>query len=459
MSKLRKLRNTPRRVFAAAIGVLLILNIAVPVAVMAAKSNNANKRETVEISSATDWEALAKNCVLDTWSKNKDVVLKCDIDLSNTEFTPIPLFMGHFNGGGYRVFGLELNDNASTTGLFRQILAGGVVENVNVSGVITPGGTAQNIGGIVGKNNGSVKNCTFVGTVSGIRYVGGIAGFNGENGVIEECVANGTVEGDHCIGGIAGENDGALLQCINRAAVNTTYDQAASSDENTDISYSAANIISNTASTDDLVDIADLGGITGYSTGIVTHCTNAGDVGYPHVGYNIGGIVGHQFGLSDSCSNKGFIQGRKDVGGVVGQLEPEAKWNYDNSSLKQLKAMINELQTRMETFSNDLSAEQSAITADITKALNALEDTGDAVQSMIDEDEDDGETVGRVQTNAELKASIYSLKTELTAIQTNLDAQSSDDSSTNKALKEAKEAVKDMQGYLDELNEKSEVLQ
>ena len=66
----------------------------------------------------------------------------------------------------------------------------------------------------------------------------------------------------------------------------------------------------------------DLGGIVGLSRGVIRECSNSGTVGYRNMGYNVGGIAGTQSGYIVDCRNDGAVQGRKDVGGIVGQLEP-----------------------------------------------------------------------------------------------------------------------------------------
>lgn len=67
----------------------------------------------------------------------------------------------------------------------------------------------------------------------------------------------------------------------------------------------------------------DIGGICSYSQGTVVNCTQYGVVGYPSIGYNVGGILGRNRGYVATCRNEGHIQGRKDVGGIVGQMEPD----------------------------------------------------------------------------------------------------------------------------------------
>ncbi len=63
-------------------------------------------------------------------------------------------------------------------------------------------------------------------------------------------------------------------------------------------------------------------------------CKNTGPVGYEHVGYNVGGIAGRQSGYLNGCTNQGVILGRKDVGGIAGQLEPEIFLRYGEDLLK-----------------------------------------------------------------------------------------------------------------------------
>ena len=49
------------------------------------------------------------------------------------------------------------------------------------------------------------------------------------------------------------------------------------------------------------------------------------------MGYNVGGIVGRQSGYLDGCRNTGTVRGRKDVGGIAGQLEPQVTLRYDET--------------------------------------------------------------------------------------------------------------------------------
>ena len=167
--------------------------------------------------------------------------------------------------------------------------------------------------------------------------MGGIAGVNTVTGVIENCHSMGTVSGSHFVGGIAGENMGIIRDCANHAAVNTTPRQ--NSVQLPDINIDS---LTNT----EAANIAtDIGGIAGISGGVIRKCENLGNVGYRQMGYNIGGIAGTQSGYITDCVNRGHIQGRKEVGGIVGQMEPAIVIAYSKDTLQILKGQLSELST------------------------------------------------------------------------------------------------------------------
>lgn len=117
--------------------------------------------DTVSISSAEDLLALSKNCALDTWSQGKTVALTADLDLTGTEFSPIPTFGGTFLGQGHTISGLRLTAAGSNQGFFRYLQPGAVVQNLHISGAVIPEGTRSTVGGIAGTNAGTIQNCSF----------------------------------------------------------------------------------------------------------------------------------------------------------------------------------------------------------------------------------------------------------------------------------------------------------
>lgn len=275
------------------------------------------QRQVISVATAEDLLALAENCVLDTWSQDKQVELTADICLEGTDFAPIATFGGVFDGKGHSI-SLNVTGSYSPAGLFGILQEGGVVQNLTVTGNISPEGDGLNAGGIAGINYGVITRCSFDGTVIGKQNTGGIAGSN--YGRIENTSAAGKLTGKKRTGGIAGYHYGEIISCQNTMAVNT--DSVDPTLNVKDISLDFNLDLAKTSDLDANNAASDTGGIAGYSGGTIRDSKNSGNIGYPHIGYNLGGLVGRTSGVVDGCSNTGTIQGRKDAGGIAGQMEP-----------------------------------------------------------------------------------------------------------------------------------------
>ena len=166
-------------------------------------------KETISVYTPEDLAALGENCVLDTWSLDKQVVLEADISLSEVDFAPIATFGGIFEGNGHVISGLDITGDFAPAGLFGIVQSTGRIRNLTVEGTVEPGGEGSNAGGIVGENYGRLENCVFSGTVTGKRNTGGIAGSN--YGTLNGCSAEGSLTGSNRTGGIAGYNDGKIV--------------------------------------------------------------------------------------------------------------------------------------------------------------------------------------------------------------------------------------------------------
>lgn len=325
----------------------------------------------IYINTAEDLIELAKKCALDTWSQGKTIILNKDIDLTNKNFTSIPTFGGTFDGQGYTISGLTLEDYGSPKGFFRYVQAGALVKKLTIKGTITPIGTKTIIGGIAGSNSGILQNCVFTGTIKGDKQVGGIAGINESSGFISNCVAQGVQYGEHQVGGIVGENFGRILLCTNEALVNTTVEENTFGLKDLE-KINAGNLTS--FSTENVVDITDVGGVAGLSSGIIQSSTNNGVVGYQHVGYNIGGIVGRQSGYVNDCVNTGEVYGRKDVGGIAGQIEPYGTWKLSGDSLDNLRKELNTLQGLINNMVNNSKYYSSEMSSELTRTQGYMDE-------------------------------------------------------------------------------------
>lgn len=330
------------------------------------QETEAEQYETIYIDSVEKLQELAELCAYDAWSRDKYVLLEADLELAGRELI-IPVFGGIFDGQGHTVSGLEITQEGSQAGLFRYLQQGAVIRDLSVREArVIPQGSACQTGILVGRNYGSIVNCQVSGVLEGDEEVGGIAGVNEESGVIRSCTADVTVVGTRRSGGITGSNHGTLNNCTNRGNINIyTNDMIYNLEDFTVESLEEA------SSGSRLDAHMDTGGIAGISDGKIYYCTNTGTVGYAHVGYNTGGIVGrlHQ-GYIQNCTNTGHVLGRKDVGGIAGQMEPFMEVEYIDGKLDELDRELDIFLDMLEASHDHLSSYGNQASA-ITRQLNA----------------------------------------------------------------------------------------
>lgn len=337
--------------------------------------------ETVTIRSAQDLLELADSCTLDTWSQGRTVRLAADISLDSVDFTPIPSFGGQFDGGGHTISGLTLRESASPMGLFGTVQAGAVVRDLHVRGSVAPGGARNAAGGIAGENRGTIQGCTFSGTVSGADSIGGIAGVNTVTGTIRSCTAQGSVTGKSMTGGIAGQNLGVISGCRSGALVNITKRDPGLDPAELDL---GADTDLGTLRALDTVNVTtDAGGIAGCSSGMILSCTNTAVVGYQHIGYNVGGIAGRSSGHIANCENRGAVFGRKDIGGIVGQAEPDIVLTLSTGQVENLRTQLDRLQeladqalVNAQDSGDDISRRLGEICGTVDGAVDHAQDLG-----------------------------------------------------------------------------------
>ncbi len=489
---MKQKRNKIGQMLICGITVLGVLAGALPpetfLAAQTAQAAGAGENEAVhdenilEIGTVKDLEILRKNCTLDSWSSGKTVILTEDIDLTGSGFEPIPYFSGVFDGQGHSVTGMTDQGDGSVIGFFRYVGEGAIVRNLHVSGKNTPGGSACILGGIAGDNAGMILDCSFEGTVTGKRSVGGIAGINHESGVISGCTVQGEITAEHEAGGIAGQNGGRIASSRNDGAVNTSLVQT-EEDMRNNLTSNLTSGLSNLSSFDlssvnqeDFVDIMDIGGIAGWSEGTVSDCVNTGDVGYPHTGYNVGGVVGRSNGYLVNCQNEGFVQGRKDVGGIAGQLEPEAIWTFSQDKMDSLKEELTTLNGLIDQLFYDLAGGSDTLRNQVETASACAGETIDELSNLTDAvSEDLGDAAEQIlslvkqlkdayrQENAqEIKTALNSLaqvlsETDFSKISLKADTDGSSDLDIGSVLNASGDAWwPALQAYLDGKSQETE---
>ena len=256
-------------------------------AIYQAPSGSGTKENPYQISTADElfWFASLVNGTLAGVEQNTAAcaVLTADINLSGQTWIPIGdysatprnKYAGTFDGAGHTIDGLKA-DGGSAQG-FVGYMDGGTIKNCTFNGTVTSSGSA---GGICGSNYGTIENCTFNGTVtgSGNGSAGGICGSNSNSGTIKNCTSYGKVTSSKGnTGGICGYNSSTVTGCTNNAAVEGYF-------------Y--------------------FGGICGFNTGTITNCINKGEVKLTaSQDRYMGGICGYSTNTITNCISSGKING------------------------------------------------------------------------------------------------------------------------------------------------------
>ena len=262
---------------------------------------------------------LTANIIVNTGvlDANKNLVSKSDL----TEWKPIGArwssYTGTFDGQGYTISGLYFNNPTSSyVGLFGSIGANGKISNVGVLDSYFQ--FSELGGGVCGVNYGTVRDCKNTGSVRGLAAIGGVCGLNEKGGIIENSFNEGTVSGTgdnvQQVGGVCGYNNGTIKSCYNTASVSGQNSVGGVCGLN------SRGIITNCFNEGTVSGQTFVGGVCGNGCGVTTiNCFNGGIVsGQSHVSgvcgydYNYDGTLTNCYYLSDTA--KGGING-KDVSG------------------------------------------------------------------------------------------------------------------------------------------------
>ena len=169
---------------------------------------------TYDYNNAT-YPNVAANAVLTAdITVNEGDVAGCDGTKAEgwRDWTPIApntaTYAGKFDGQGHTISGLYFNNEEEDyVGIFGQLRDGGEIQNVGLKNSYFRG--RNYIGGVVGKNNGTVENCYNTGNVVGDKWVGGVCGYN--DGTNNNCYNTGKVTGATYVGDVCGQNKGGTL--------------------------------------------------------------------------------------------------------------------------------------------------------------------------------------------------------------------------------------------------------
>ena len=218
----------------------------------------------------------------------------------DSDWSPIALFSGIFEGNGYTISKLRINKpNASNLGFFSSITSGAKINNVGLLDIDIQGDSR--VGGLVGSNYGRITNSYAMGAVTGDWRVGGLVGSN--YGRITNSYAMGAVTGDWRVGGLVGDNGGRITNSYVTGAVTGTGD--------------------------------DVGGLVGSNGGSITNSYATGAV---TGNSRVGGLVGWNWRDITNSYATGAVTGNEDVGGLVGWNSSDGRvtasyWDTQTSGL------------------------------------------------------------------------------------------------------------------------------
>ena len=366
-------------------GLSLILIIMTVISIMPINVSAEDSLNVIEISRVNELIEFANKCKYDSYSKDKIVKLTADIDVSGSDFKGISYFAGTFDGGSHIISGFNVDYKGSDFGFFRYIAESGFITNLNISGSINVTGSQENIGGIAGVNKGVINESSFSGKVNASTATGAIAGYNHENAKIVSCTSDADILATNQTGGIAGVNDGLISSCTSNSRVNTQE-----LDTTLDIGCVDVGTLN---LTQNVIDRNDMGGIAGESTGIISDCVNYGKIGFAHTGYNVGGIAGKQSGKVITCSNEGEIYGRKDVGGIVGQAEPDIESEYLNDRVDDVQSSIDIINSTLNNMSSSMNNASSDVKSYTENIIDQYKELLDKLQDKLNGNNDNDEKI------------------------------------------------------------------
>ena len=245
--------------------------------------------DNIILNDTTDWDDWIASEPANTW---------------NPIGTTSTAFAANFNGNGFAVYGVYIEDSSSNRlGLFGAV--SGTVSNVGVEQSYINGNFI--VGGIAGDvNSGKLINCYNSGKVYGNGMVGGVAGVS--VGDIESCYNTGMIAGYGVagVGGVVGRLSGGssfprVMNCYNTGTV-----------------VSSNGVVGGVVGAVTLLTSGDPIGCS------VVNCFNLGIVySMDEAGGVVGSVSNSVSGtcVIANCYNLASVNGLTDIGGIAGSVQ------------------------------------------------------------------------------------------------------------------------------------------
>lgn len=217
-----------------------------------------------------------------TFASNKYYMLVNDINLTNSNFTPLCAegFSGVFNFTGHTIYALKINSSLDNAGLFAKVLKDGVIRDANIKDAVIYG-SFKNVGVLAGVNEGTINRAT----------------------ITSSTVTNNTTEEGSNNGCLVGYNTGIVL----RSEVLSSDSQVSS------VTATATNSASG-ALIGKLESVRNTS-IAYLQRSYASRVNVTGNIAGGVVGKVIGGYVKDVYSLNGSVSTNG-----KYAGGLIGEV-------------------------------------------------------------------------------------------------------------------------------------------
>jgi filamentous hemagglutinin family protein len=225
-------------------------------------------------------------------------------------------FTGKFDGKNHTIDDLTIQRNAQDyVGLFGYAGSGSLLANVSLNNASIQGGTVF-VGALAGfvASGGTVDNTHVTGTVSGnvnVTRVGGLVGRN--EGTIGNSSTDVGVSGKDRVGGLVGSSSGAISNSTAAGSVTNTGNYTGGLVGYTDVSGT----ISGSSASGTVTGSGNyVGGLVGQSNSSITGSSASGDV---QGAMYVGGLVGSNAGAVSNSHASGTVTGSNNyVGGLIG---------------------------------------------------------------------------------------------------------------------------------------------
>jgi hypothetical protein len=243
---------------------------------------------------------------------DKHIRLMADLNLSGTTLYPIGdlgTFAGLFDGNGHTLSNIVISKpGGEYAGVFSYVGTGGQVSNLGTINATISG--YRFVGGIAGyARDAAIHSCSAMGSVSGTERVGGLVGYSMYTDETSCHTAN-SVSGYNIVGGLNGEAyGGSITGCYAAGSVSGTDEVGGLAGHNT------STITSSFATGEVTAAGSEAGGLVAFNSGDIERCYATGPV-------NGNSLVGGLIGVNDSsifyCYSAGSVSGNSGAGGLVG---------------------------------------------------------------------------------------------------------------------------------------------